>query len=428
MKTIKKICFIILLSFIFTIPTIAQEKTNNQALSANEPNKFVIKGIVINAGTHEPLPYSHISIKNKPLGTITNKDGLFIFKYPEENKNDTIIISYIGYENYIKGLATFNDSIIIIELKPATIVLDEVEVQAKTALSIIEEAIRKIPENYNTTPYIMTGFYRELIREKQDLHKYAEGVIDTYHEIGNKDLIKLIKGRKKENLKAFGVHKKADPTLGGPIGCFYKDITNYDMEFFNDEYFKYYDFTIEGMTSVNGKPAYIISFDKNPEAKKGKYKGIIYIDKTSKAVISINYEYNEYGLRKSQPDAVQRKLAKLIAGITFESLGSFTAVNYFEINGKWYLKSVKYKIIDKLTRKKKVYTYATEKDLMISEIKKENIKKFNDEELLNPKKEFSKQIGIYDEGFWKNYNTIKATETQKMLIDDMDNGESKKHR
>jgi len=388
-------------------------------LSAEEPIKCEIKGIVIDAETHEPLPFSHISIKNKALGTITNNDGFFVFKYAEENKNDTLIISHIGHENYVHELSMLNDSVNLIELKPVSIALDEVVVHAETALSIIKEVVQKIPDNYDTTPYIMTGFYRELIREKQDLHKYAEGVIDVYHKIGNKDLIKLIKGRKKENLKAFGVHKRANPTLGGPIACFYKDITNYSREFFNDKYFKYYDFSIEGMTSINGEPAYIISFDKKPDAKKGKYKGIIYVNKLSKAVISINYEYNEYGIRKSQPDAVQRGLAKLFVGITFESIGSLATVNYTEISGKWYLKSVKYNIIDKLTRKKKVYVYTTEKELMISEIKRKNIEKFNNEELLNPKKEFSKQIGEYDEEFWENYNTIIATELQKILIDDI---------
>lgn len=407
---IKSISFILISAFAIT-------------LSTNESDTHEIKGIVIDSETQEPLPYSHLSIKNKPFGTITNEDGYFIFKYPEENRNDTLIISYLGYENSIKKLSIFNDSMNFIELKPATIILDEVVVQAKTALSIIKEAIQKLPENYSTAPYIMTGFYRELIREKQDLHKYAEGVIDIYHKMGNKDLIKLIKGRKKENLKAFGVHKKANPTLGGPMGCFYKDITNYEREFFNTEYLKYYDYTIEGLTSVNGKPAYIISFDKKPEVKKGRYKGTIYIDKSSKAVISTNYEYNEYGMRKSQPDAVQRGLAKLIVGITFESLGSFATVNYTEVNGTWYLKSGKYKIIDKLTRKKKVYIYTTEKDLMISEIKKDNIGRFNNEELLDPKKEFSIQIGEYDEQFWENYNIIKATESQKILMDDVDNGE-----
>ena len=388
-------------------------------------NPIKISGRIIDAEKKESISYVNISLQGKHIGSISNEEGYFIFKCPEQFSDDTLRFSCIGYKTYSRILLDFNDSINLVELVPEIVLIPEVTIKPLVAKDIVNEAIKKIPDNYQTTPYIMTGFYRELIREKKDLHKYAEGVIDTYHEIGNKDLIKLIKGQKKENLKAFGVHKKADPTLGGPIGCFYKDITNYDREFFNDKYFKYYDYTIKGITSINEKTVYIISFDKKPEAKKGKYKGIIYIDKTSKAVISINYEYNEYGLRKSQPDAVQRRLAKLIVGITFESLGSFTTVNYFEINGKWYLKSVKYKIIDKLTRKKKVYTYATEKDLMISEIKKENIKKFNDDELLNPKKEFSKQIGKYDEGFWKNYNTIKATESQKMLIDDMDNGESK---
>lgn len=388
-------------------------------------DKVKIQGRVIDEENKEPLSYVNISLQNKNIGCISNEEGDFLFTFWEDYNNDTLNFSCVGYKTTHVILADLNDTLNIIELVPAPILLSEVIIKPEAAIDIIKEAINNIPKNYLTNPYNMIGFYRELIREKQDFHKYAEGIIGVYREKGEKELIKLVKGRKRENLKAFGVHKKANPTLGGPIGCFYKDITSYEREFFNNKYLKYYDYKIDGITSINEKPVYIISFNKKPEAKKGRYKGKIFIDKLSKAIIRANYEYNEYGIRKSRPDAIQRGLAKIIVGVTFESLGSFASVNYTEINGKWYLKSVKYKIVDKLTKKKKVYIYTTEKELMISEINKEEIRKFNKEELLNTKKEFSKQIGEYDEEFWKNYNTLKVTKSQKMLIDDMDNNENK---
>jgi hypothetical protein len=49
---------------------------------------------------------------------------------------------------------------------------------------------------------------------------------------------------------------------------------------------------------------------------------------------------------------------------------------------------------------------------------------FKAEELLDPKEEFSRQVGEYDEEFWNDYNIIKATESQRALIDDLNLDES----
>ena len=382
-------------------------------------NQTTVSGIIFDSITGKSLPYVNICLYSKNMGTVSNNDGYFIFKFPEMFLNDTLIISHIGYRTYSKRLCEFSNIMNVIELEPEPIELSEVVIIPVTGLEIVKEAIQQLPDNNIQLPYLMTGFYRELIREKQDLHKYAEGVINIYREQGNKDLIKLIKGRKRENLKAFAVHKKADPTLGGPISCFYKDITNYDREFFTEDNFKFYDYSIERIAMFNNKPTYIVSFDKKPNAKKGLYRGKLYIDRDSKALVKAEYEYNEFGLKKSQPDPVQRSLARLFVGIIFESAGSSAEIDYVELEGQWYLKSIRYTIIDKLTRKNKVYLYTTEKDLVISKITTEKIVAFEENELLDPRKEFSIQIGEYDEAFWTDFNILKATDTQKSFINNM---------
>jgi hypothetical protein len=387
-------------------------------------DRITVSGIIFDAVTNKPLPYVNINLPGKNMGSVSNNDGYFIFRCPQAFLNDSLIISHIGYRSYSRTIRELAGTVNIIELEPQPIEFAKVVVLPVTGLDIVKEAIRQLPNNCQQDPFIMTGFYRELIREKQDLHKYAEGVISIYREMGNRDLIKLIKGRNRENLKAFAVHKKADPTLGGPMNCFYRDITNYPEEFFSKEYFEYYNYSIEGITRINNRPVYIISFDKKPEAKKGRYRGYLYIDRDSQAILKADYEYNDYGLKRSQPDPIQRSLAKLIVGITFESAGSHATVNYIEMNGQWYLKSVRYSIVDKLTRKKVEYRYTTEKELLISEITTENVNAFKAEELLDPKEEFSRQVGEYDEEFWNDYNIIKATESQRALIDDLNLDES----
>jgi len=386
-------------------------------LSAQNP--VSLSGLIYDAANDQPLPYVNITLPGQSIGTVSNSDGYFLFRCPAEFLDDTLMISHIGYRSDSRPARHFQNGPHIIELQPEPVALPEVVVSPVTGLDIVKAALERIPENYPPEPYLMTGFYRELIREKQDLHKYAEGVIRIYREPEEKDRIKLIKGRKRENLPAFAVHKKADPTLGGPMHCFYRDISHYHREFFSAKFFRYYDYTIEGITRVNGKATYIIAFDKKPSAKKGWYRGQLYIERNSKAIIKAEYEYNEFGLKKSQPDAVQRSLAKLIVGITFESGGSQAEVLYTEIDGRWYLKNVRYSIVDKLTRKDTVYLYTTEKELLISGISTRNVHDFAEEELLDPAREFADQLGEYDEEFWQEFNIISATDSQKALIDEM---------
>ena len=57
----------------------------------------VIRGIVKNARTMEPLSYAHLSLGNGLLGTITNENGEFILNIPDPYIHDTLRVSFIGY-------------------------------------------------------------------------------------------------------------------------------------------------------------------------------------------------------------------------------------------------------------------------------------------------------------------------------------------
>jgi hypothetical protein len=59
-----------------------------------------LKGIVVNAHTKAPIPYANVGILNKNIGTVTNDDGTFQLDVTKLSANDTIRVSYIGYQTF----------------------------------------------------------------------------------------------------------------------------------------------------------------------------------------------------------------------------------------------------------------------------------------------------------------------------------------
>ena len=79
---------LVLIFMIFSLPLLAQ-------------NNSVVSGIVKNRETGEPLPYASLSLKNHPIGTISNENGEFDFYVPKSKQNDTLSISFIGFNLYL---------------------------------------------------------------------------------------------------------------------------------------------------------------------------------------------------------------------------------------------------------------------------------------------------------------------------------------
>ena len=76
------------LKFIFFLLLIS-----NMCFSQN----LILKGTV-KATNNKNLAYVNIGIKNKNIGTISDKNGHFSIRINEENKSDSLSFSYLGYK------------------------------------------------------------------------------------------------------------------------------------------------------------------------------------------------------------------------------------------------------------------------------------------------------------------------------------------
>ena len=88
----------------------------------------------------EPLVFVSITLKGTNLSTISNAEGEFILKVPEENKDGSIVLSLIGFEQKEVPLSNLNRSKAVVYLTPKITELTEVSI---TTFKNPEALVRK---------------------------------------------------------------------------------------------------------------------------------------------------------------------------------------------------------------------------------------------------------------------------------------------
>lgn len=166
-----------------------------------------IKGKVVDQSGN-PLEFASVSIPKYSTGTLTNKDGNFIIYNCKIS--DTIVFAYVGYKSDTILLQDLNSINII--LSPVSYNLNEIIISNISAKSVVNTAIKKIPDNYLFTNNNVEGFYRESLFTNDTLTLMTESqLLVTFPENSNKKgEIRVLKKRSfKGNIK--------DYLINGPL-------------------------------------------------------------------------------------------------------------------------------------------------------------------------------------------------------------------
>lgn len=340
-------------------------------------NINVYSGVITNKETNEPLPFASISLKNFPIGTISNEKGEFNFYIPGTYKNDTISVSYIGFNSYevaiSQALRKFK-----IKLNPSNEVLNEVVLSSLSPLDYIKKALKNIENNYPQDSYQTVAYYREKFVENGAIINKNEGVFKTYYP-DQTDTIKnqhqLVLYRPEENPQQFQFmrewfedkqekrRKKAikkgkefeeeefnndiDINLGGPESVIDLDINN-DKEkgnYLNPKYLNKYEYTFGEETSLNGETLITINFKAKRKIEYQKDWGKILIHKESFAIVLI-----EQSGKFSMPFIVRPIL--FAVGLKIGNPTFSKVIQYQKFNDKWYPKLFRWDANIKLTKRR----------------------------------------------------------------------------
>lgn len=399
--------------------------TNQPSLSGQEKNtqgniRFSsYRGIVLDAGNDEPIVFASVVISGTLTGTVTNTEGRFLIKIPDNIKNPSITISSLGYKTRTISVSDLSSGQVnTLHLELALVPIEPVVIRGADPKKLLADAVRRIPNNYGDSPVMMTGFYRESIRKNRNNYKsVGEAILDiyksSYKNIFDADRVKIYKGRKSEDLR------RSDTIMmkfmGGPVTVSALDLAKNTSDILSPRVFDYYDYHLGGMVDIDGRQTYIIHFDQKDSVSVPLYKGKIYLDKESLAFVSIDFEISPKQIKK----AAEYLILKKPASLTVDVVSAHYLVNYRLVEGRWYLNYVRLEDHFDTKWKKKLFhsDYYLTSETAITDINPEKIEKPKFRESFKRQDFFSEKVSDFeDPEFWGPANVIEPEESIQEAI------------
>lgn len=385
------------------------------SIAAIHPNlndsatQLTITGVVVDQESGEPLPYANISILGESVGTISNENGEFIFKFPAKFLNSDLVISFIGYKNAIIPVSELSSDENTIYLKQDLISIQEVVIRYIEPISLIRDAIAKIPDNYSNQDNIYTVFYREIIKRNNKYAAVSEAVLNVFkspYTNYHNDHIRLLKSRK-------NVDQNVMDTLffklkGGLRACLYLDIIKNQTSFINEEKFHLYQYEMTNIVKIDNSTAFVIEFEPKFYIKDQSFKGKIFIDTETSAIKAAEFEIDPSAISKLSQELVVKKTWKT----KVKPVSAKYRVNYRMLDSVLHLNMVRGELDFKVNNKSRLFSdyYKTIFEFAVNDIDTSNVDRFKRSEMINTEKIFIDQHETYDAAFWGEYNYIKPDE------------------
>ena len=389
--------YIIGLFFLFTIGAAAQ------------PASIHLKGQVRDS-QGRPIAYASLQVPNRGLGTICNQAGLFSLYLPAESRQDSLLVSMLGYASRKIAIASIQTSIdLLIELDQKAVQLQEVTVRPPDPLELIQQAKARIPLNYFDQPHVLNGFYRIDTRKGEAHIMLSEAVFDIFnpgYSPDDRSQFRLIRIRSIQDEQA--MH-------GLDFGLKPGSIYDYDIvKMFENsgllgkEGLKNHQFKLRGTTDYYGTEAWLITFDQKDGLKESGYKGRLWLDANTLAFIAFDYSLSPKGVAYAQfANAATRALMKLL-GIGIDTRAEHHLIRYKKFGNRWMLSDVRNDHVLRIRSNRGFYDFNADirVDYLVTGVDTLHQQAFTSNESLGNNKFIENQPRDNDTSFWKDYNTI----------------------
>ena len=386
-------------------------------IAQSDNDSFVtIAGQLKDSKTNEKIIYATISIPGTGIGTVSNSDGEFSLKVSKTSNVDVFEVSHLSYATARFKISESLGKEKNFYLEPQAIMLKEISIIPNDARGIVEMALKNIKKNYSEVPNMMTGFYRETIRQRRDYLAISEAVVDIYkasYSSGQNDQVKIYKGRKGTNVK------KADTLMvqlqGGPNVSMLLDIVkNTDLSIALDN-LDNYQFEFATMVNIDDKPNWVINFTPNVIKEEPLYYGKLYIAQDNIAITRAEFSLDLNDADKAARVFVQKKPM----GLIFLPTSTSYLVTYKEQKGKYYLNYVRVDLKFRCDWKKRLFKnyYTVMSEVAITDRHEDNIAKFANQETFKANMVFADKVQNFsDPNFWGEYNIIEPEESIEIAI------------
>ncbi|WP_051941738.1 carboxypeptidase-like regulatory domain-containing protein [Maribacter forsetii] len=401
-----------LLVFLFSIGIGA----NN--MWAQTSNYTEYTGEVLDADSKKPLIFATLTVDNTNVTTITNSEGQFSLKVPNEYTVNNLTIAFLGYKTKQIAITELEEKKNKIFMTEFVMALSEASIDAPNdAEALVKETLNKKGDNYLNESTVMTAFYRETIKKRRTNVSLSEAVVNIYktpYSSKKTDALELYKARKSTD------YAKLDTVAlklqGGPFNTLFVDMVKYPNYIFTPETLAYYDFSFDTSTRVNDQLIYVIDFKQKPEIIDPLYNGKLYIDAENKILTSAIYSLNITDKRLASQMFVRRKPKNADVWPTEVSY----RVDYREKDGKWYYGYSNVLLEFKIDWDKRLFNsvYSMNCEMAITDWEKNTdnaFPKYKDR-MKSSIILSDEAIGFADPDFWGEYNIIEPEKSIESAI------------
>jgi len=383
----------------------------------NEVSFNEIKGKVVDNDTNEVLVFADLVITNSNISTVTNSDGEFILKVPNELANETLIVSSLGYEKKELLISSLGKNAKI-KLTQAITELNTVSIASyKDAKALVKTSLSKRDSIYNDNNTLMTAFYRESIKNRKKNASLSEAIVQIHkrpYQSSKRDGIELIKSRKKVNYKKLDTI--AVKLRGGPFSNLYTDIVKYPEFIFDRENISNYDFSFDKPTQIDKNLVYVINFKQKANVVTPLYYGKLYINSENQALTSAVFNLNVENKKLASEQFITKKPQ---SADVYPTQATYR-INYRTKNGKWQYAYSNISLTFKVNWKRKlfnsIYTLNSEMAITDWEINNTKLAKTR-RNIIRPTTILTeKASGFSDPEFWGEYNIIEPEKSIESAI------------
>lgn len=411
----KPIITYILLCLIFQIDCFSQTDITKKSLENISFKEY--HGKIADTRNKEGLAFANISLLNSNISTISNINGDFSIKIPE-NYKPNIKVSFIGYSPKIVDLKNLKNKRNIILLDVYSIPLSEMILTIpKDVEGLVRKALFNSKSNYLNENLLMTSFFRESIKRRRRNVSLTEAVSKIYkvpYESYKRDVIEFVKLRKNTD------YSRLDTLIvklaGGPFNTLFLDIVKYPNFFIPKENIPLYSYVIKRTTKVNNSPVYVVGFKQKENIELPSIQGELYIKVDKLVIISANFNLNI-----NNKDFIKNLfVVTKPKGANVWPLQAKYKVDYVEKNGKWIFNYSNLLLKLKINYDKKLfntsYTFASE--IAITDWTQNNSLALPKNKMrVKPKIILSdSKLGFIDLDFWGTDNIIEPEKSIQNAI------------
>jgi hypothetical protein len=370
-------------------------------------DRALLRGRVLDERSGKALPFATIALLETSLGSISNQQGEFSFKIPLGLSDPMMVVSYMGYRTRMLPVSYPLKENLSIELEKDLIPLQEVIIRYTDPAKLLLEAIQRLPGNYLDDHATMTAFYRESVKRNEHCMVYSEAVLDVakapYASLTSNDHISIVKRRKISDITA-------EDTIfiklrSGITTSLSLDVVKNRPDFLQDDFQERYNLEFTDMMTYADRLVYVISFQQKKEIPDLLFKGQLYLDQETLAIVAVDFEFNPDLLHK-QPGLF---LVSRSPNVHIRPVMAKYHVDYRSVQGQYYVSQVRAEVEMKARKRKKWISsrYKISIEMAITDLIP------NQRLRINPANRVSRNIVLADEPFqfdpefWGIHNTIE---------------------